>query len=185
MVNEISGKKFHKIAGPLQVALEATFPSGEKLKYEKSFAFLDLVFSSREGLVQRVYHPASTAGSPGNGGLKIVFFPWIQNEAQFHRLVFNGRGPGIEDVIFARFPRVVNGKVIDDKVFGFKPKKAPYINLDFFGKRTEEFIPLFVRVDSQLLKIEAEIQEEEVSLNIIQVTMEEAPPHLGATCVTA
>lgn len=176
---EIVGNKFHKVAGSLSVALEATFPSGENLEYSPEFSFPELI-NRTNPLVTRVYHPARNQGDLNNGGLRIVFIPWMMNEAEFHRLVFRGKGGESKEIVFARFPQVVDGKVIDDKTFGFVPSKPPFINLDFFSKRSDEFTPLFVKIDGHLFKISAEIGEEEVALVISKVPKVEVPSHLAA-----
>jgi hypothetical protein len=182
--NVVCGNKFHKISDGLSVALEATFSSGESLGFSKEFAFPGLIYPSHEGLVTRVYHPARAEGDLNNGDLRIIFVPWVTNEAQFHRLVLRGKGGESKNITFARFPRVVGDKTIDEKTFGFAPNKAPFINLDFFGKRTDEFVPLFAKIDGHLVKIEAKINEDEVVLLINKVGRTDVPAHLNATYAT-
>jgi hypothetical protein len=167
---DIRGVKFHKILEGLDVALEATFNSGEDLKYADEFKFLSLIHNSREGLVKRVYHPARIVGNlNGAGQSRIVFLPWVENEALFHRLVFRAKGNAIRNAKFARFG--------ENKAFGFKLER-PFITLDFFGKRADQFLPLFLLFDSDMVRIDTEISETEVALLIARTDPNSVPPHL-------
>lgn len=174
-MENISVKKFHRIYGGLKVALEATLKPGEKLECDSVFLddCPDLKFE--KGLVMRAYHPARIYGGlngPGNDELRISFLSWVENESQFCRLVFWADNlVARENIAFAR----ENEK----KPFGFRPGKGgSFINLDFFGKRSDEFLPLFAMVDGYLLKIEAEISEDEVALIIRKVLPVDVPVHL-------
>lgn len=185
MVDEnraVKVQKFHPILEGLGVALEATFDSGTELEFDGSFRCPpEMIHDSREGLVKRFYHPAIYEGdlSNGTGKLVINFVPWAWDKDEetekdsFHRLVFRGKGDAVRNAKFARFG--------EEKAFGFQPGK-PFISLDFFGKRSDEFLPLFVLLDGRLVKIEAEISEADVALVIHKVTRAEIPPHLAAAC---
>lgn len=177
-------KKFHRILGvELAVALETTLEvdSGE-LNFDPEFfeggrPSQDLIFLN--GDCWRAYYPARTAGDiTQDTQAQVVFLPWFSGpEVLYNRLSLRCRpitGRVFRWMAFARFS--------EEKPFGFNPAR-PYINLDFFSKRNEQFLPLFVKVkmdDGSLAYfiLEGSWSEDAVVLNIHRVEEGEAPPHL-------
>lgn len=193
---EISGQKFHRLFGrDLAVALEATFAGDTEIKFSdetsQSEWFSTLVREIKPApeihltkeQSRRVYFPAMLKLSADMAAQKegeIKFLPWVdETEVQFHRLVFRLRPTGEKKIRWVRF-----GRFEEDNAFGFNLwTESAYINLDFFSKRANEFVPLYVKVqvgaDFVYFLLSAEAREEAVTLKVRRVEAAAVPPHLA------
>lgn len=178
-------EKFHSIFGAdLRVALEATFdphvniePVGE--------VYPNLLHVSP--FVKRVYYPAISDGDMlcSLSG-QVVFIPWVnEEEVQYHRLVLWAQSIDGKN-FWMRF-----GRFGELESFTFNDVNKPYIHLDFFSLRRDEFIPLYMRARNRFFSenglpeiinfvLEAEITEDSVALNLRRVDEAALPSHLAA-----
>ena len=175
--------KFHRIFGALGVALEVSFSSAEDIEIDPELSsFPQAIYKSPEGARVRIYYPAIRAGSVEFGDELILdFYPSVDEEKyeQFHRVVFRKKDAG-EVFVFCRFPHEMKP---GEAPFGFSINK-PFINLDFLGKRSGEFLPLFVKTHDRgqsgyvYLQITARSDDAGVSLMIERVDEKVVPPLL-------
>lgn len=181
---KVSSSKFHPVFGKdFSVALEATLnpDSEQELDIDRVLygGNENLIF--RNGDCWRIYHPANVSGDVSNDSEAMIrFLPWFAGpEILYHRLVL--RAMPITGKIF-RWLMLARSE--EEKTFTFSQGK-PYINLDFFSKRNENFLPIFVKVKTDKSNfiyfiLEAQWSEEGVLLKIHRITESEAPQHLVA-----
>ena len=177
----VKKQKFHHIVGNLGIALEATFLANANPEIlDENLEFPEMIYESPEKLVIRVYYPAVYRSIRIGQQAEIVFVPAVdETEVQFHRLCFRLKGQprGREGwVRFARFGEA--------KTFAFT-RERPVINLDFFGKRNNNFLPLYLKVcDSArgylYLKLEAEVRDSQPIIKLTRVSETEVPSQLAA-----
>lgn len=180
----VSSNKFHRIYGKeLSVALESTLDSLSG----KDFDFDPQLYSGNEELLfrrmdcWRAYYPATVIGDLATSQeTTINFLPWFSGpEVMYNRLAFRARpiaGKIYRWMMFGRFG--------EEKPFTFA-KDKPFINLDFFNKRNDKFLPLFVKIQTDTkeliyLSISGEWSDDAVFIKIIRVNETEAPPCLAA-----
>lgn len=176
--------KFHRIFGKeLTVALESTLDmfSDKEFEIDRNLyaGNKDLIF--RNDNCWRVYYPARVDGDIlTDNDAKIVFLPWFSGpEVMYNRLTLRCRpitGRVYRWMAFARFD--------EEKPFSFSLAKT-FINLDFYSKRNNQFLPLFVKVkadgeDFIYFVLEGSWGEAEVTLNIRRVAESDVPPHLAS-----
>lgn len=180
----VSNNKFHRVFGrELCVSLEATLDSSssEELQinpelYDRN---QDLIF--RKGNCWRVSHPARVNGDVSEqDDAEIQFLPWFSGPpVLFYRLCFR-----LRPITGNIFPWFQFGRFGEEKSFGFNPKYSEYLALDFFSKRTDEFVPIFVKfqVDKGFIYfvIEGRVGESGAALKIRRVAEFEVPPHLAS-----
>lgn len=170
-------KKFYPIIGrELGIALEATFyldPSFRaELPDDPRYKFL--VYYDPAKFLTRFYFPATVGGEIGTPkGQNISFVPWIdRSQAAFHRICLRAR----KDNRTRSFNWLSLARMSEDTDFGFTPiydKGEAYISLDFFSKRSNVFLPVFVRAKKQdgedydYFVIEAEEKPEEADKEIV------------------
>lgn len=174
--------KFHRIFGKeLTVALESTLDvlSGKELEFDPDLydGNNNLIF--RDGDCWRAYYPARCEGDiTQDAEARIVFLPWFSGpEVLYNRLVLRWR-----PITSKVYRWMAFGRFGEEKPFSFSQAK-PFINLDFFSKRNNQFLPLFVKVKTDsgefvYFVIDGQWGETEVVLNIRRVTETQTPPHL-------
>lgn len=180
-----SNSKFHSIFGKeLSVALESTLDtySDKELDIDRELYGNNEHLIFRNGDCWRIYYPADVNGNmETNKEATINFLPWFSGpEVLYNRLTLRAtpkEGKIYRWVMFARFG--------EEKPFTFSKDKPHFINLDFFSKRNDNFLPLFVKVKKDgggfaYFVLEGQWSEEAVTLKISRVTESEAPPHLVA-----
>lgn len=183
-------RKFYPIIGRgLGIALEATFylDLSSKLQLPDDPKFKSLVYSDPAHFLVRFYFPAMVAGDVSAGQRQTISFtPWVdRSQAAFHRICLRAR----KDRQTRSLQWLSLARMSEDKDFCFEPvydKGEAYISLDFFSKRRNEFLPVFVRVRKQEGKgfdyfvVESEGNSEdltkEVVLTVKAVKKSEAPP---------
>jgi len=176
--------KFHRVYGKeLTVALESTLdPNSDKeLDVDRGLYGNNEHLIFRNGDCWRIYYPAIAEGDIRTDLEAVInFLPWFSGpEVLYNRLVLRARpitGSVYQYIMFARFG--------EEKAFAFS-KDRPFINLDFFSKRNEKFLPLFVKVKTDnggftYFVLEAQWSEDAVTLKISVVAQSEVPPHLEA-----
>ncbi|MFH1672438.1 MAG: hypothetical protein ABIF87_03300 [Pseudomonadota bacterium] len=175
----VSTSKFHPLFGSdIRVALEATFASDATFDFVNGAYFSELIHQSPKHF--RIYYPAIVGGDMARDQEgRITFVPWIdESEAQYHRLCFWAQ-PVTTKKFFALF-----GRFGETNGFGFNDPRKPYLHLDFFGKRQDQFIPLYVRVRNRQsdeivnLAIEGRAGEDQAELILRRVELNELPPCL-------
>lgn len=180
----VSNAKFHQVfEKDLSVALEATLnaDSAQELEIDRD------LYRGNENLIfrchgcWRIYYPAIVSGNvTSDTEATISFLPWFSGpEVLYHRLVL--RAKPIAGKVFRWLMLARTG---EEKPFTFSPDKA-YINLDFFSKRNDIFLPLFVKAKADsgeliYFVLEGQWSEEGVILKIRRITESEAPPYLVA-----
>ncbi|MBI2063815.1 MAG: hypothetical protein HYT65_02385, partial [Candidatus Yanofskybacteria bacterium] len=139
----VSNNKFHPVFGKeLSVALESTLdPNSDKeLDVDRELYGNNEHLIFRNVYCWRIYYPAAIKGDIRTDSEAVInFIPWFRGpEVLFSRLAFRAKpvaGKIFQWVMFARFG--------EEKAFTFG-KDKPFINLDFFSKRNENFLPLFI-----------------------------------------
>lgn len=179
---ETSYTKFHSIFGSvLKVALETTFPSSSEIKVIGDWDGRNVGFVHRNGFCQKIYHPAYTNGDVSERESRVIdFISWVDGtEAQGHRLCLRAKVKGGKFSAWIKLARFE-----EDKVFGFEDPKKPYVNLDFFSRRSESFIPVYVKIiipsaPVTYLGIEGNASDEAVSLIISRLGLKSVPKILA------
>ncbi|MBI2676681.1 MAG: hypothetical protein HYX21_01840 [Candidatus Yanofskybacteria bacterium] len=183
-------RKFYPILGRnLGIALEATFyldPSS-KAQLPDDLRFHSLIYSDSANLLTRFYFPATVSGDTNIAQrMEIAFIPWVdRSQAAFHRICLRAR----KNHRAKSFDWLSLARMSEDKDFGFEPiynKDEAYISLDFYSKRRNIFLPVFVRAKGEDGKsfsyyvIESEKNPEspteKVVMTVRTIKASEAPP---------
>ena len=179
-IKNVSRMKFHPVfGGDIRAALEVTMPPDTELVVTNGELMPELVY--RNALYLRVYNPAVVEGNlaEGDQSARIIFTPWVdESAAEYYSLVLWGQAAGAKNfsVHFGRFG--------EDACFIYEPSKKFHIHLDFFGKRKDQFIPLYARVRDRRnnevvnLLIEGVTGETADELLLRRVEFSELPPCL-------
>lgn len=181
--------KFHPVFGKeLSVALESTLnlQSNKELLVDREIYYRNKNLIFRNGDCWRIYYPAVISGDVTTGQeAKIDFWPWFSGpQVLYNRLTFRIRPREGNFFHWMRFGRFQSEDAPEEKPFGFDPNKPPYISLDFFSKRNDNFLPLFVKIredggEFTYFVIEG-LWNEDATLKIRRVTESETPSHLAA-----
>lgn len=185
IAGDVTTNKFHPIFGKeLSVALESTLDtySDKELDVDRELYGDNEHLIFRNGDCWRIYYPAAVNGDMATSQeATINFLPWFSGpEVLYNRLTLRARpkeGKIFRWLMFARFG--------EEKSFTFGKDRPPFISLDFFSKRNEKFLPLFVKVKTDrdrftYFVLEGRWSEEAVTLEIRRVVESEVPPHLAA-----
>lgn len=158
----------------LMVALEATLNINTDFYYDSNLLGEEMIRVSEHQ--RKIYNPAVVYDSIGTRTIK--FIPCFNGKIEYYRLCLWGRGIS-KKPFFVRFARIG-----EDKSFGFNNSSNPYLNLDFFSKRSERFIPVFVKIldresgETVFLVVEGQFQEDAVELTVKLVSATEVPSTL-------
>lgn len=176
MSENIRVTKWHPIFGKdLEIALEATLNKNADFNYDSNLLGERMIHASP--YQRKVYHSAILADS---NETTIKFIPCFEGKVEYYRLCLWGKGIS-KKPFFVRFARFG-----EDKSFGFNNLSRPYINLDFFSKRSDKFIPVFVKIldrksgETIFLVIEGDFVEAENSIvfTVRKISSSEVPPFL-------
>lgn len=188
---KISKSKFHPLYGrALGVALEARLFIDPSKKLSVAEEYKHLVHAGKDQAL--MYYPAIANGDmQENLAGEITFVPWFSGRelAAGHRLQFRIRSfdknsKQLPSIWFARTGELqaFNGKPQPGKRKKESSKGEIFFHLDFFSKREEEFLSLFVKIrdgnDDIFFVIEAGQEEntpEYAMLHTGRIRPEEAP----------
>lgn len=182
--SDVSSTKFHSIFGKeLSVALESTLDhfSDKELEFNNELygGNQDLIYRKLE--CWRTYYPAALVGDiTTDQEATISFLPWFSGpEVQYNRLVLRMR-----PITGKIFRWMMLGRFGEEKSFSFA-KENPFINLDFFSKRNDKFLPLFVKIKTNAgefiyFSISGEWGTDAVTLKIARTDESQVPPCLIA-----
>ncbi len=177
MSENIRVAKWHPAFGKdLEIALEATLNNNADFNYDSSLLNSGMIHLLQDK--RKIYHPAVIAND-STGGRIIRFFPCFAGKVECFRLCLWGKGIS-KKPFFIRFARFG-----EDKSFGFNDSSRPYIGLDFFSKRSDTFIPIFVKIldresgEMIFLVIEGDFEaENSIVFTVKKITSAEVPPIL-------
>lgn len=178
MSENIRVAKWHPAFGKdLEIALEATLNKNADFNYDSNLLNSGMIHLLNEK--RKVYHPAVVEDN-STSKRTVRFIPCFAGKVEYFRLCLWGKGIS-KKPFFIRFARFG-----EDKTFGFNDSSRPYIGLDFFSKRSETFIPVFVKVldresgEMIFLVIEGAFVEAENSIvfTIRKISASEVPPIL-------
>lgn len=157
----------------LMVALEATLNINTDFNYDSNLLGEGMIHVSP--YQRKVYHSAMIADS---NETTIKFIPCFDGKVEYYRLGLWGKGIS-KKPFFLSFARFGEGEA-----FGFNDPSKPYIYLDFFSKKSEQFIPIFIKVlnreNGEMLfrMIEAKFDDTDIQLTVKKVSSAEVPPTL-------
>lgn len=181
---EVSVSKFHRVFGKaLGVALEMTLLVEETLAVIGEYDLRGRPeFENRGSNFLRVFHPAIADGDMSQEGRRsgtIQFVPWVDGATALgYRLVLRYDPESLSPWIrLARF----------DEAGIFLLSK--FVNLDFLSKRSDGFIPVYVKVKTSdrpkpiYLEISAEADDEKVIVKIRRVAESKVPSYLAEATI--
>lgn len=180
MSDNIRVAKWHPVFGKdLMVGLEATFDIKDKFDYDRNLIEDGMIclVPKLQPVLRKVY--SSAIVDDVNDIRTIKFVSCFSGKVEYYRLCFWGKGIYKKPffVLFARFG--------EDKSFRFNDTSRPYLHLDFFSKRSDTFIPVFVKIldresgEAVFLIVEGRFEEEgTIELTIRKIAATEAPPTL-------
>lgn len=175
---DIRVTKWHPVfRKDLMVAIEATLNINTDFNYDSNLLGEGMIRVSEHQ--RKIYNPAVVYDSHDSIGTRTIkFVPCFNGKVEYFRLCLWGKGISLKP-FFIRFARFD-----EEKSFGFNDPSKPYIYLDFFSKKSDQFIPVFIKVLNResgemiFQMIEAKFDDTGIQLTVKKVSSAEVPPTL-------
>lgn len=187
--------KWHPIFGKdLEIGLEANMPMDSEFVYDSNLVTEKMIFLAPklQPVLRKVHCPAVIMSNGTDNVARLKFMPCFsakiitetksgerreENAPVYFRIgLFGKTVPWKSRIVFARFG--------EDKAFSFNDLSKPYIYLDFFSKKGDQFIPVFAKIlniengETVFLIIEGRFEDDRIELTIQKVSPTEVPPTL-------